>query len=855
MREVIAGRFVGSSVRRVEDRRLLSGKGRYVDDLIFPEMLHAAFVRSPHPHATIRSVDVTAARALPGVVGVLTGTDMIEISNPYVGMTTLAGLYEPAFYSLATDRVRYVGDPIAVVIARSRRLAEDGVEAVVVEYELLDAIATVGQALDGSRPAIWPKAKGNVVYRTSRNYGPVDEAFADADRVVSQRFRQHRQSNQPMETRGIVVEVSAGGATTVHSTTQSAHLLKWVLSLLSDRQSIPTSLKMLASNRERPKRFASAAKAFMANKPDLVAANKASTPVMLKQLRADPKRGVAMQRSLLALLAKEPGTRPEVRTGDIGGAFGTKSVVSREEVAVYIAARKLGRTVKWIEDRNEHLLGGGHARDEYMDMQFAFSHNGILLGIRADFTLDAGAYPAMPFSPAMMAEIIRTLLPGPYRVPALGYNATVVASNKGTVVPYRGPWAIETWARERMWDTAARELGINRAEIRRRNMFRADELPRPMITGPMLDVRMSARRTLDEALRIAGYDNWAEEQQAARANGRILGLGFATFIEPAPGPPDFFSHVLPGFASIMTESTYVALDPDGSVSVFTPQIPHGQGHETTLAQVAADQLGVPMETIRVRYGDTKVTPFSILGTGGSRSAPMAGGSVTFASRDLRDRILDISADLLEAAREDLTIDAGRIHVQGVPSISIGFETVAVEALRRGSDAPNGEAIRAIKEYDGGAGGWSQATHVCWVEIDLETGMVAIPRYVVVEDCGELINPAIVDGQVRGGVAQGIGAVLYERIAYDDAAQFQSGTFMDYLIPTAMEIPDIEIHHLETPSNIEANYRGVGEGGMIAAPAALTNAIEDALNHLGVRITEQHLPPARILTLAGVLPTG
>ena len=403
-----------------------------------------------------------------------------------------------------------------------------------------------------------------------------------------------------------------------------------------------------------------------------------------------------------------------------------------------------------------------------------------------------------------------------------------------------------------------------------------------MITGPMLDVRMSARRTLDEALDHADYGGWAAQQKAARDAGRLLGLGFATFIEAAPGPPGFFDHIMPGFSSMTTEPAYMSLDADGSVSVFTQQVPHGQGHETTLAQVAADQLGVPIEQIKVRYGDTKVTPFGLMGTGGSRSAAMAGGVVTFAARELRDRILDIATELLEAAREDLTIEDGRVHVLGVPSISLGFEQVAAEAIRRagtgshGASDParpigpvpldgeairvlplDGEAIRVVREYDGGEGGWAQATHVCWVEVDLATGFVTIPRYLVVEDCGELINPAIVDGQIRGGVAQGIGAVLYEKVSYDENAQNQSGSFMDYLIPTAMEIPDIEIHHLETPSAIEANYRGVGEGGMIAAPAALTNAIENALAHLGVRITEQHLPPSRILELAGVLrvPSG
>ena len=328
----------------------------------------------------------------------------------------------------------------------------------------------------------------------------------------------------------------------------------------------------------------------------------------------------------------------------------------------------------------------------------------------------------------------------------------------------------------------------------------------------------------------------------------MLGLGFATFIEAAPGPPDFQEAIMPGGGGGLMggEPARSVLEADGTVSVYTQQMPHGQGHETTLAQVAADELGVPIEQVRVRYGDTSLTPFGLSGTGGSRSAPMAGGAVTYSARALREKIVDLAADMLEAPKEDVVIEEGSVHVLGVPAIALSFAEIAASA---------GDELQAAFDYDGGEGGWAQATHVCWVEVDLHTGRVHIDRYVAVEDCGALINPAVVDGQISGGVVQGIGAVLYEKSMYDDQAQFQSGTFMDYLLPTAMEVPDIEIHHVETPTDIEINYRGVGEGGMIVAPAALTNAIEDALAHLGVRITEQHLPPTRILELAGVINPG
>jgi carbon-monoxide dehydrogenase large subunit len=432
----------------------------------------------------------------------------------------------------------------------------------------------------------------------------------------------------------------------------------------------------------------------------------------------------------------------------------------------------------------------------------------------------------------------------------------LTASNKGTYVAYRGPWAAETWVRERMMDVLARQLGISRAEVRLRNMIGPDELPAKMVTGPALDVRMSARVTLEKALELADFAGWEAQKEAARAKGRCVGLGFATYIEAAPGPPGFFDFVMPALGAIgSAEPARLVLEADGMVTVHTQQVPHGQGHETTLAQVAADQLGVPMSGVRVQYGNTRVAPFGIAGTGGSRSAAMAGGAVTVAAAELRDRIVDVAADLLEASPADLLVEDGRVFVQGTPSIAVTLPEVAGEAMRRGPEVPGGGAMLVNSQWDGGEGGWAQSTHVCWVEIDLETGQVAIDRYLVVEDCGELINPAIVDGQIRGGVAQGVGAVLYEKSTYDDDGNFQAGTFMDYLIPTSMEIPEIEIHHVETPSSIKANYRGVGEGGMIGAPAAITNAIEDALSEFGVTITEQYLPPTRILELAGVIPAG
>lgn len=881
MQPIPAQRFVGHRVARVEDPRLLTGRGRYVDDISVPGMLHAHFVRSPLAHARIRSIDVGAARRHPGVVAVYTGAEMEELTHPFMGLLPLPDLYHPMYFALASDRVRVVGDPVALIIAESRYVAEDAAQLVVVDYEELAPVATIAQALDPTRPAIWPGPGGNVLQRDRRDYGDVDGAFRVADRVVRETFVQHRYSNQPMETRGCIAEVDAvTGTVEYHSATQNSHLMKWSLAALTGRRPVWQSLVEIARQRERmagllqkAKAMAAANKAAAAAKdaeeaeahdhehahPDHEHAHLIEEPIgegmvapvspgksMMQTFLREPVRLLHLTRMLLGLLARDPVTLPRVTAQDIGGAFGAKVLPTREDVAVLAAAVDLGRSVKWIEDRNEHLLVGGQAREETLEVEAALTDDGTLLGLRVHMAMDQGAYPAFPFSAAMYPLMIRTMMPGPYRLPALSFTTTLTASNKATYVAYRGPWAVETWVRERMLDVAARELGIGRDEIRLRNIIGPEELPRKMLTGPTLDVRMSARTTLERALQLADLEHWPEIQAAARAEGRCLGLGFATFIEAAPGPPDFQESIMPGGSGGLLEGepAWSVLEADGTVSVYTQQMPHGQGHETTLAQVAADALGVPIEQVRVRYGDTSITPFGLSGTGGSRSAPMAGGAVTYSARALREKVLDVAADLLEASRDDLVIDDGEVHVAGVPAVAVSFADVAA--------ARPGQQLRGEFSFDGGEGGWAQATHVCWVDVDLQTGRVRIDRYVAVEDCGELINPNVVDGQVSGGVVQGIGAVLYERSFYDDQANFQAGTFMDYLLPTAAEVPEIEIHHVETPTDIEVNYRGVGEGGMIVAPAALTNAIEDALAHLGVRITEQHLPPARILELAGVI---
>jgi carbon-monoxide dehydrogenase large subunit len=465
--------------------------------------------------------------------------------------------------------------------------------------------------------------------------------------------------------------------------------------------------------------------------------------------------------------------------------------------------------------------------------------------------MDQGAYPGMPIPISMFPILVRLLMPNAYKIDNYSFTSKVLFTNKDKYQSYRGPWAVETWARERMFDLIARELGQDRVELRLRNLYPDDE-PGLMCTGIPVE-GLHVRRALMRARDLIGWDEFPERQRLARDKGKYLGIGLAAFMENAPGPPEFAGKT--GF-DIPSERARARLEPDGFLVVFTGQAPHGQGHETTLAQVAADELGVAFESVRIVHGDTMTTPFNAIGTGGSRSATMGTGAALGATRAVKEQIKAITAKLLEADPEDIEIVDGMAGVRGVPSRAMSLGDIAVAAYMRPSMLPDGmppgiEAIYDFKTPTGG--GWGQAVHACVVEVDVTDGQVHILRYLVVEDCGSMINPPIVEGQIRGGVAQGIGGVLYEHSAYGDDGQFLAGTFMDYLVPTAMEIPFIEIDHLEAAPTHEVNYRGVGEGGAIGAPPALTNAIEDALAPFGVRITEDYLPPSRILELAGIVP--
>jgi aerobic carbon-monoxide dehydrogenase large subunit len=781
MAGIVAERYTGASIKRSEDQRILTGAGRYVDDIKLPGMLHAAFVRSPLAHAQVLSVDVSAARALPGVVGVFTGAELEAMTVP--GPDALMALMgwtgpTPQFTLLATDKVRFVGDPVAIVVAESRYLAEDGCELVEVEYDDLPPVANAAFALDPSSPPLFDNLGDNIARLHSRKeYGDVSATFASAERVVDFHIDVHRHQNVPMEGRGCVASYDADtGALTIHAATQSVHVSK-----------IAVAMRL------------------------------------------------GMEQDKVRALA-----------GDIGGSFGLKIGASREELAVAAASRELGRPVKWVEDRTENLTASGQAREESFDVRAAVSSDGDLLGLDVKAVVDTGAYPGMG---AMVPDIMEAMLPGPYKLAALGFESTAVTTNKATYVAYRGPWASETFVRERVLDLIARDLGLDPLEIRLRNAAPRTDPPASMVTGRPL-VGVTTRESLERIAQLVDIPAFRRRQAEARARGRYLGIGVATFIEAAPGPRE------PGGPSgpMGLESMRLRLEEDGIVALFTGQMPHGQSHQTTLAQIAADEFGVPFEQVRVVVGDTDIVPFGL--TGGSRSATMTGGVALHGARQLKAKVLDFASHLMEASAQDLVITDGYISVRGDPASAIAVGDVARQAASGDFDADVDAHLEVEAAFDGGEGGWSGGTHCAIVEVDVETGIVKVERYVVAEDCGALINPAIVEGQIRGGVAQGIGAVLLERSAYDEYGNCQSATFMDYLVPTACEIPRIEIEHLETvPLDADVNFRGVGEGGMIVAPPTLVSAIEDALSPFGVRIYEQHLPPARILELIAAADSG
>jgi carbon-monoxide dehydrogenase large subunit len=743
---------------------VLTGRGRYVDDIVVPGMLTAAFARSDVARARITKLDVSVARSAPGVIAVLTASDLNHLlAGPMSATPVLGVVPQGPERVLADGDVRYVGDPYALVVATDRASAEDAIELIELDLESQPPVVDYEAALT-SAELVHLECDSNLAREMVI---PVDDELQrildTAPHVVTDTFVQNRYLAVPMEPRGIVASWEPGvGTFDVWVSTQSPHDVRAVTSRIT---------------------------------------------------------GV-------------PESRVRVRMGDVGGGFGQKAYLARDEQIVLLASYHLGQPVKWIEDRRENLVAATSSRADRCTVTVAADEEGHILGMSVDHLDDVGAYPLCP-SAGSMAAVIFT---GPYRIAKLAVTSRSAYTNTCSRAPYRGPWQFETYAREQAVDSLARAMAIDPLDLRRRNVLHRDELPHTLPVGlPLIDV--SPEETLEQAATMVDYDAFRTWQRGELDAGRLVGVGFGLYIEP--------QSLVGVYAA---EPAQIRIQPNGAVDVYIGSGSHGQSLETTTAQLVSDHLGVEFDSITVHQGDTGETPYAF-GTGGSRSGPILGAAIQEASIAMRAKVLEVAAHLLEAAPNDLEIVDGVISVRGTPTRTRTIADVAKVAYHDLGALPPSVApgLDVLHRYHASTPFiFSNACHVCTVAIDRDTGAVRILRYIVSEDCGVMINPAIVEGQIAGGAVQGIGGALLEDFRYDEEGNPLTTTFLDYLLPTAADVPSIEFGHVETPASTPGNYKGVGEGGAIGAPVAVANAVNDALGQVGARLFEGPFTPPRVV---------
>jgi len=769
--------YVGSPLKRPDDPRILTGRGRYVDDLALPRLVHAVFVRSVHAHARVVRVDLARARAAPGVVAVLTGADVAALCRPYRGILHhYAGMKTGAIVPLALDRVRCVGEPIVAIAATDRAAGEDAAALVDVEYEPLPAVLSPAAAVAPGAPVIHPELGDNVIFETRLAGGDVARAFAGA-RVWKKTFTIGRHTGVPMEPRGLVADFEPF----------TRALTLWISSQVPH-----------------------------------------------------------MMQAVVAELFSLPEHRVRVIAPDVGGSFGIKIHVYQDDMAAIALALTLGRPVKFVATRRESFLADIHAREQTVDVEVAADDAGTLRGMRARITAAVGPYSAFPRSSVVEGGQVLRILPGPYRVRDYEATLAVLAQNKPITSQYRAVGhPIAAAVTESMIDLVARDLRLDPADVRRRNLVRPDEFPYTSVTGNVYDSG-SYHEALDRLLDVADYAGLRRAQAAARAAGRCVGIGLSCFLD-LTGPGAAFYGV--GGAPISgQEGTTVRLEPSGAVTVLSGVTDQGQGTRTALAQIVADELGIALDAVTVVSGDTAMVPYGG-GTWASRGMPIGGSATLLAVRALRDRLRKVGAALLEAHEDDVDVRDGTVGVKGSADRALTLGALARAAHFRSNELRGVEpSVEATVHYTNpGAWTFTNGAHLAMVEIDVETGRVRLVKYVAVDDCGRIVNPALVDGQVRGGVAQGVGGALMEHCAFDDAGQLLSATLMDYALPSADDLPAIEVHHLETPApGLAGGFKGAGEAGTAGAPAAVLNAVNDALAPHGVMLTEQPLTPEKVL---------
>ncbi|MGE0880992.1 MAG: xanthine dehydrogenase family protein molybdopterin-binding subunit [Acidimicrobiia bacterium] len=764
--QATAARFVGQSVKRKEDPRLLTGHGRYLDDVRLPGELHIAFLRSEFASAKILGIDTSAALALEGVEAVITGADLADEPCPLYPSTDMGPApVGPNMRPLAEGDVRFVGDPIAMVIAESRYIAEDALDLITVEYEPLPAVSTVEQAVADGAHVVHPEVGTNYIDTPAADDPELEEILRTAPHVYTHTFSMARMTNVPMEGRGMIA----------HWDPYMRECRLW-----ASTQS-PGGMKAFAGR-----------------------------------------------------VLQIPAGNVKVEFGDVGGGFGQKMYPTREEGAVLLAAKRVSRPVKWVEDRRENLIAANQARHDFAKVTMALDDEAHILAATIHFEEDLGSYPAGGGAGGL-AMLVGLMFTGPYKIPKMGISSRVIYTNTCGKAAFRGPWAMETIAREQMIEAVAREMGIDALELRRRNVIKSSELPYIPPSGMPYDI-ISVEETLEQAAEMSGWETFAAARDAARANGKLAGIGMSLFIEPSAV----------AFGGWATESATLRINVGGTVEVLMGSGSHGHSLETTIPQVVADYLGCSIDDVVLRQGGD--APFGP-GTGGSRSAVILGGAAATAATSMKAKVLDIAAHLLEASSDDLEINDSIVSVKGTPSKQVSFGEVAATAYINTAALPPGFArgLETAATYEPPMPfTWSNACHVCVAEIDPITGMVELKRYIVSEDCGVMINPMVVEGQIAGGVVQGIGGVLFEDMAYDDAANPLATTFLDYLIPTAPDVPLLEYGHIEKPSNTLGGYKGMGEGGAIASPAAVANAINDALSSHGVSINDMPMTPTKVV---------
>jgi aerobic carbon-monoxide dehydrogenase large subunit len=763
---------IGKPLKRKEDPRLIQGLAHYVDDVVLPGMQYAAILRSPYAHAKIRSIDVSKAQAAPGVSLVITSADIRGAVGIVPCAAQIPDMKSAPRPALAQDRVRFVGEDVALVVATSRYAARDAVDLIEVDYEPLAPVVDPEKAMEKGSPTLYDDHKDNIAYGWELEGGDVKAAFKKADKVVKQRLVNQRLIPAAMEPRGVVAEYKPGERQlTVWSSTQIPHLL----------------------------------------------------------------------RTQVAAMLNVPEYSVRVITPEVGGGFGSKLNVYPEEGLIGYLAIRLGTPVKWIESRRENFQTTIHGRDQIDDVEVAFKKDGTILGLRVHVIADLGAYyqlltPLIPTLTGLMAS-------GCYKIPAIRVEIAGVLTNKMSTDAYRGAGRPEaTYLVERVLDLVAAELKKDPVDVRRRNFPKLSEFPYATPTGVIYD-SANYPGSLDLALKLANYKKLRQEQAKARKEGRVMGIGLSTYVEIcAMGP----SSAMPAGG---WESATVRIEPSGVVNIMTGSSPHGQGQETSFAQMGAEILGLEPDDVNVIHGDTSVVPYGI-GTFGSRATAVGGTAVYKSLMKLREKLATFAGFLLEENPSKLVFEKMKIYSKSQPKKSIGFGEVVAAAYTAKKLPPNMEpGLDATTFFEPTNFTFPFGAHVCVVEIDKDTGDVHLTKYIAVDDCGNVLNPLLVDGQVHGGIVQSFGQAMMEEAVYDEQGQLITGELTDYAIPRAADMPWMETDRTVTPSPVNPmGVKGVGEAGTIGATPALANAVADALSPFGVRHVDMPFKRERIWKL-------